>query len=254
MNRKTIVTAVAMLACGAALAAVETTNTLCRIKIASSSKETILSIPLITVGTDGSASPTIDVTKYVLTDGLQNGDKLLLKHDGVWETWKFDGTAWSGGKTVSGDTVTTSSSTLPLGDCICLIRSNPSSTIYLYGELPTNSAKVQTASKGVWTMLGNVKPVSVELSGFTEKCTVKPAAGDIIYLANSGATKQYTYKDSKWQYQDWSNPQETTVVILGTPHTVKTASWVDGSTDKIPAGAGFWYVRSADSALSVNWN
>ena len=103
-------------------------------------------------------------------------------------------------------------------------------------------------------MLGNVKPVSVELSGFTEKCTVKPAAGDIIYLANSGATKQYTYKDSKWQYQDWNNAQETTVEILGTQHTVKTASWVDGSTDKIPAGAGFWYVRSADSALSVNWN
>lgn len=256
MNRKTIVTAVAMLACGAALA-VETTNTLCRIRIDSNRKETILSIPLITVGTDGSASPKIDVTKYVLTDGLSNGDKLQKRSNGKWESWTFNGTTWVGNTTASGNEVAVTGSELPLGDCIRLIRSDTTKPIYLYGELPTNSAKIQTASAGVWTMLGNVKPVAVSLSTFTGKCTVKPVEGDIIALptssdsANASGITQYYYDGTKWGYDDWANAN---TVTLPSGRKVLTAPFVSGDDVSIPEGEGFWYVRkSGEAALSVTW-
>lgn len=245
MNRKTIVTAVAMLACGAALATVETTNTLCRIRIDSDRKETILSIPLITVGTDGSASSKIDVTKYVLTDGLSEGDKLQKRSNGKWESWTFNGTTWEGNTTASGNEVAVTGSELPLGDCIRLIRSDTTKPIYLYGELPKNPAKTQTASAGVWTMLGNVKPEAVSLSTFTEKCTVKPASGDAICLwaNNSSKTQMYTYNGTNWEAKTWS------VDANGVLSATKT----NCDSVEISAGEGFWYVRKSGDALSVNW-
>lgn len=269
--KKTVLSAIGALACAAAFAAVESGTTLCRIEILSSRKDTLLSIPLQTVGATGDAANKIDITKYVLTQGLKAGDKLMKRTNGQWETWTLDADDgnWVAGKTISGDNLTVADATLDVGDVIQLTRATPSGSFFLYGELPVSFAKTQTAAASVWTMLGNPEPVATTLSSI-------PAAagdagfqnGDRIYIPVASSVtgtlgmNAYYYDGTaaKWKYDDYSNattqiktlPNGKTVTVTN-PSSVVYGQ--DASSISIPAGEGMWYVRASGAAapLTVNW-
>lgn len=249
--KKLLITAIGVFAFANVFATVLSSNTLCRIEIQSDRQETLLSIPLKTVG---GTDDTIDITKYVLTQGLKAGDKLMKRTNGAWESWTLDvdDGEWVAGKTSSGDTTTTASATLDTGDVIKLYRKNPSGSFYLYGELPVDFSKPQTASKGEWTLMGNPKPVVTALEDIpagTGDSSVQD--GDKIIIAGVN-TFYYNGTEKRWEKE---TPVASKVTIGGKEYTTVTYNRSDASKEEIPAGEGFWYIRNKniETPLSLTW-
>lgn len=251
--KKLLITAIGVFAFANVFATVLSSNTLCRIEINSDRQETLLSIPLKTVG---GAYDTIDITTYVLTQGLKKGDKLMKRTGGKWESWTLDADngQWVAGKTVSDADLTTADATLAVGDIIKLDRANPSGSFYLYGELPADFSKTQTASARVWTMMGNPKPVDTTFASIpTGDGATGVQDGDKI-IVSGGNTYYYNSTGKRWEREDLANPTTTEVTFGGITSQTVTYPRIDASTEKIPAGEGFWYIRASGAeALSVTW-
>ena len=251
--KKLLISAAGALVCTGVFAAVEAANTLCRIQIDSSRQETLLSIPLKTVG---GAENTIDITKYVLTQGLKAGDKLMKRTNGKWESWTLDADngQWVAGKTVSDADLTTADATLAVGDVIALYRANPSGSFYLYGELPADFPKTQTASARVWTMMGNPKPVETTLAAIPKGTGTSGVQNGDKIIVSGGNTYYYNSTEKRWEREDLKNPTTTEVTFGGITSQTVTYPRINASTEKIPAGEGFWYIRASGAeALSVTW-
>ena len=248
MNFKTLMAFSAALVCTSLWAVVTTGNTLCRITVVSNTKDTIISLPLVDVG--GSAD-SINITKMVLTENLSDGDTLLARVGGVWQTWMLQNGVWGGVRTVSGDETISSSpnAAFERGTAIILRRTGSDLTkpIYLYGEFK-NAAKEQTPVAGGWTLMGNALPSDFEINkeGFwTVNGT--PSEGDQLIVATSLlGIKEYT----------WGTLREGTGWI--TANMSKNDKGVLVSTkviadDSIPAGHGFWYRSVGTSVPTVTW-
>lgn len=230
MNMKKVMTLAALTAAGAASAAVMTTNTLCRIEVASGTKNTIVSVPLKTIAVTGE---TIKLTDLVLTDNLAEGDYILHKGATGWESWMVskEGKWTSVAVSDAGVTTVTGPDTaMPRGDAFWLVRSDASNSFYLYGEVIDTAAAGLTIGSG-YTMMGNtaLEPVAINSIKFTGK---QPKAGDKIAIATTAGigAKEYTYNGTEWT--------EATLALdngVLRPTVTKTAA-------TIPAGQGFWYI------------
>ena len=248
MNFKTLMAFSAALVCTSLWAVVTTGNTLCRITVVSNTKDTIISLPLVDVG---GLADSINITKMVLTENLSDGDTLLARVGGVWQTWMLQNGVWGGVRTVSGDETISSSpnAAFERGTAIILRRTGSDLTkpIYLYGEFK-NAAKEQTPVAGGWTLMGNALPSDFEINkeGFwTVNGT--PSEGDQLIVATSLlGIKEYT----------WGTLREGTGWI--TANMSKNDKGVLVSTkviadDSIPAGHGFWYRSVGTSVPTVTW-
>lgn len=255
MNCKTFMLLAASAIWMPLFATVTTGNTLCRITVVSNTKDTIISLPLVDVG--GSAD-SINITKMVLTENLSDGDTLLARVGGVWQTWMLQNGVWGGVRTVSGDETISSSpnAAFERGTAIILRRSGSDSDltkpIYLYGEFK-NAAKEQTPVAGGWTLMGNALPSDFPINkeGFWTANNSRPSVGDklIIPVSTGLRVKEYTWgtlgegENAKTGWIVAEFKKENNVLVAEKVLT----------PDSIPAGQGFWYQSVGESVPKVEW-
>ena len=246
------VLAIAALAASVSFATdVMTTDTVGWIKVTSTAKSTIVSVPWVQVGGNGDS---VQVAKLVKTDTLTaDAGVMLYYYDGA-KYW-----AWAL-QTVSGDKkwvpatissasngVTTNNESpsdsyaLPRGKALFVYRPNGSTDgdIYLYGQYTSESmAAVSTIADG-YTLLGNPTAAAYDLNSAT--MTGTPNAGDRIQVpGDDGAIAVEYYYDSatsKWGYM-----KAGTSIIPGIPGP-RTFS----NEALIPAGRGVWYKSAGGS-------
>ena len=230
MNAKTILSLTVLSVVTAASAAVTTDNTLCRIEVASGTKNTIVAVPLKTIaGTD----ETIKLTDLVLTDNLSVGDHILHKKGTSWEAWAVnDSNNWEA-MPVSDDgitTVTGTDSEMPRGDAFWLVRKDATKSFYLYGEVIDTKAADLTIGSG-YTMMGNTALEPVAINSIKFNGTQKK--GDKIAIATTKGigAKEYTYNGTEWT--------EATLALDNNGVLRPTVKVTDAT---IPAGQGFWYI------------
>lgn len=256
MNFKTLMAFSAALVCTSLWAIVTTGNTLCRIVVESRTKDTIISLPLVDVGGSGDS---ISITKMVLAENLSDGDTLLARVGGVWQTWMLQNGVWGGVRTVSGDETISSSpnAAFERGTAIILRRTGSDSDltkpIYLYGEFK-NAAKEQTPVAGGWTLMGNALPSDFEINkeGFWTANKKSPSVGDklIIPVATGVGVKEYTWgtlgegENARTGWIAAEFQMQNNVLVAEKVLT----------QDSIPAGQGFWYQSVGESVPSVEWN
>ena len=230
MNAKTILSLTVLGAVTAASAAVTTDNTLCRIEVASGTKNTIVAVPLKTIaGTD----ETIKLTDLVLTDNLSEGDYILHKGSNGWESWRVSAEGKWTSVAVSEDGVTAVSgpdTAMSRGDAFWLVRKDATKSFYLYGEVIDTKAADLTIGSG-YTMMGNTALEPVVINSITFNGT--PKTGDKIAIATTKGigAKEYTYNGTEWT--------EATLALDANGVLRPTVKVTDAT---IPAGQGFWYI------------
>lgn len=255
MNMKSLIALTALTAAGAASAAVTSENTLCRIEVASGTKNTIVAVPLVKIGS-GDAIPA---NELVLTDNLSEGDKLLHwnTNSKKWEAWAVNASGAWGRLTISDQNSTwvtpEASVTLTRGDAVWVERTQVNGSFYIYGQVTTDAATATTLVRGtaaepVYTMVGNPLTTDKAVSALT--FSGSPAEGDAIMWGDSsaiGGLKKLTYHGSQW-----GSFVSTQIEIKG--QIVNKTTWQASTTDTIPAGQGFWYVSNGgEDTLTVSW-
>ena len=252
MNRKTFLLFAVAAVSIPLFSAVTTGNTLCRIKVESSTRDTLISLPLVDVG---AAGDSINITKIVLTDNLSDGDTLMAKVDGRWQTWDLNGKVWEGRSTVNGDetTVASSNESFSRGTTIILTRKGEDLTkpIYLYGEFK-NESKTQTPVAEGWTLMGNALPADFPINkeGFWTANGGSPSVGDqIVVPASTGlGVKEYTWGsvvDGEFGWVALTMQKDANGILVATKELTR---------DQVPAGQGFWYRSVGESVPTVTWN
>lgn len=233
MNLKTILSLTTLSAATAACA-VTTDNTLCRIEVASGTKNTIVSVPLKTVA---GSDEKIKLTDLVLTDNLANGDYLLHKGASGWESWIVEDGKWTSVAVSEAGvtTITGSDKAFPRGDAFWLVRSDASKSFYLYGEVIDTDATAPTIVKGAYTMMGNTALAPVAINDLTFSGTTQPKTGDKIAVATTKGigAKEYTYDEDRTAWTEATLALDANGVLNPT---------VKVTTATIPAGQGFWYI------------
>lgn len=247
---------IAVMAGAMSAMAVESSNTfgILRVTIPAGQKTVIVSAPWIDAGSDGEAIKVKDLIKTAnlkvatkADNGQSNadGDKIYV-YNGTTYTAAFqleevDGvTKWNGINMVVTGSDTTSggdeSTTINRGDAVILdmyTAPNETKDIYLYGQykVPPTST---TVNEGM-TLIAAPMTEDLDLNAATWN-TVND--GDMIYVRNAANAISpiliLTYRDNKWGYST-------------------RGQWkIDRST--IPAGEGFWYVRSKDAGqMTITW-
>lgn len=102
--------------------------------------------------------------------------------------------------------------------------------------------------------MGNPKPVDTTFASIpTGDGATGVQDGDKI-IVSGGNTYYYNSTGKRWEREDLANPTTTEVTFGGITSQTVTYPRIDASTEKIPAGEGFWYIRASGAeALSVTW-
>lgn len=246
--------------CVAALAVVTafatdvmTTETVGWLKVTSTAKATIVSVPWVQVGGGGDS---VQVAKLVKTDTLTaDGGVMLYYYDGMTtKYWAWALQTVSSVKTWVPATISSAKNgvttnnqspdddyALPRGKALFVYRPNGSTDgdIYLYGALASTAmSPVRTIANG-YTLIGNPTASAYDINSAT--MTGTPNEGDrILVPGDDGAIAVDYYYDSttgKWGYLKAGAP-----LITGIPGP-RTFS----SEATIPAGRGAWYKSAGGS-------
>ena len=271
MKLRSIICASAVAAAMAASATVTVTggNTFARLPVTTSYTNSIIAIPFSGCGESGTQ---IFVTNLVQTTNLAQGDTLMYKEGNNWYAWEINASgnwqalATTESTTVGGVTFTPSANATALacGKACWLYRSNPSATVYLYGQtngvLPSVEIAAGTSSAMTYTIVGYPNEAAA-----LDLATWHPANatnGDLLIIPATGATGQKTYKynGSAWTKKTASTSTSMTnpfAKIGGASNTVTTYTdtpITEVGTETIPAGCGFMYGRSKNAAaFTLAW-
>lgn len=253
MNSKAFLAIVSAAAVLPLLGEVVSNQKLCRIAVSTTAQSNIIALPLQDVG--GGETKQVLATDVVMTSGLSTDDRLRYWNPtkggtGGWDTWKIANGAWTPVSSTEGDTPPADSAELPCGAGAWLeFATKPSEgkTFYLYGQYFTTGASTRVAASGS-TFVGPCATAALPING-SAGLTSKKTAGDfadgdqivVVNTANANTgRKTYTYKE---------NVGFATQAYDAQTHTV---TWT-ATTDTIPVGLGFMYVRKADSQLTFTW-
>ena len=245
------VLAITALATSVSFADVMTTDTVGWIKVTSTAKSTIVSVPWIQVGSDAAS---VQVAKLVKTDSLTaDGGVMLYYYDGT-KYWAWALQTVSSVKTWVPATISSASNgvttntqspdadyALPRGKALFVYRPNGSTDgdIYLYGKYTSAAmAAVATVANG-YTLLGNPTAAAKNINSAT--MTGTPNAGDRIQVpGDDGAIAVEYYYDSttsKWGYM---KAGESIIPGIPGPRSFSNEAM-------IPAGRGVWYKSAGGS-------
>lgn len=244
MNRKTIFSLAFAALAGTAMA-YESGVKIIRIALTSTANDILVAVPAVTVG--GSAE-TIDPTKFVLPDNMADGDTLYAKCGGVGYTWTFD--ASEGAWTENANIEYPESPAADRGSAIRVKRTTASNNpIYAIGQFGTGACTVSstagTKKAPVYTMMGNIKDTSVDMTALAWQ--TNPSAGDAIAVpvANGTGMTTYTYSSSgAWQ--------KTTRALDDNGILTSTKADVAAGEVVFAPGQGFWYVSKGGAAV-LSW-
>ena len=206
-------------------------------------EQVIIAIPWLAASTDGS---DIKVTDVIKTANLYSGDQLYYYNTstGKYQVWQLDDNkAWVAATRIDGTEDVVDGQTLTRGNAILLKRpGTKSSSIYLYGQVPSTSTCEVTMAQGTtdtpaYTLIAPPAVSETDLNSATWK---NVATGDYIVL-DVGTLLNYVTIDGTGKWAQWTGFED---------HADKY------STDaaKISAGQGAWYVsRGGTSAATVKW-
>jgi len=252
MNRKTLFAIASAMLVGAA-GAVTTTNTVCRIVLQTSTKDTLISVPLVdcTNGEISGVGATVSPTNLVMTTGLPSDAILMYKDGSGWKSWTIVGGVWTAVAVNSGDITTTAASdaTFERGGALRLYLPSLTSTqkVYLFGQYNAGEVVKTYGSAGdaagTYKLVGNAQPQPITLGSLG----VTPANGDQIAVPASTGTKltYYTYSEENAR---WESAGLTRVngVLISSPD--------DADDVEIPAGKAFWYIKKNDGSTTITWD
>ena len=192
----------------------------------------LLAIPFNGYGTGDSAS--IAVADVLLTDGLAAGDNIYLPNGtaGKYDeyTLSSDKTAWTASRVVDvtgGSIVTTEGTpapqaTIARGSAFWLKSS--ATSVKLLGQAATQDTTTVSATAGYQLLAPTTSENDILISSLAGE------KGDMIILAD-GTRYQKTANSG------WRNLANRTTEIT--------------SSDKIPAGVGFWYKAGGSRSLTL---
>ena len=263
MKLRSIICASAVAAAMAASATTTVTgaNTFARLPVTSNFENSIIAIPLSGCGESGTQ---IYVTNLVQTTNLSNGDTLMYKDGPNWYAWEISGGNWRAlattETTVGGITFTpaANATALACGKACWLYRSNPSATVYLYGQtngvLPGVTVAAGTSSAITYTIVGY--PNEAAALDLSKWHPTGAAAGDLVVVPATGTTGQKTYKYNGSAWTTKTVGSVTPVTNPFTKTTTEVTNFVDSAVSAgttIPVGCGFMYGRKATSQLDLAW-
>ncbi len=262
MNLKTLLAFATVTASTAVLAEVVSTTALCRIKVDSGTKNTIVALPLIKVG---GTTQTIPVSEFVMTDNLTDGDSILVMDatgKTTTQTWSLvedDQThvkSWQSGTVVEGTDSTTapaaSTAGQARGSAIWLTRKDPAKPFYLYGQVSETEYTQPEIGNGTpespaYTFIGNPNPKEIKLNDPRDVEWVNAQVGDQIIVGSTGKLGYitYTYGKSENGVAEW------------VCYTASNGDVTRNTDITLPAGQGFWYVTTSTPeggrTRSITW-
>ena len=245
---------------------VESSNTFGVLKLTSSDKETIISVPWLKVGASDEATG-IPANELVLTSNLMAGDKLFaydtsagayytwtLGSDKTWETTATTITPTTAGNKSPANVTLLRGVGLILDRCgdgwtSALLTNTP---IYLYGqyaELAAGSAKstvARSSEKMVTTIIAPPTTAAVDLNSVTVENGME---GDMIEV-QLGTTYKFLTRNNKLTW---------CVKKVEGEGTTSRTYWDDDTNDPptIPAGRGALYHANkgtTDQTVTITWN
>lgn len=245
--KKIICTAVSALALAAFADGVNSTE-FGVLKVPSSAKDTIVSVPWLGSGTGSSESDdAVKVKDLILTAGLNANDQLFLYDNAsksYTKAWVLSNNAWVGAEIeIGGKSIPAGSDTdqITRGSALMLRRANPSAGFYIMGkplELSQGAGADLangSASAEVYTLVAPPKTTDTLDANTSFTWTNLKAGKDRLILGNlDGATGTKSYVWSGTQWKDATG----------------------GNTVPIPAGAGFWFTSKDDTKTGkkVTWS
>ena len=237
------------------------------LRVSSLATNTVTAVPWMAMSKDEAANKPVTVAEAVNPNGLAegtrdgDGDRILVYNAAADEflSWShLAGTSWSAATTVKKSGLTSSdadTTTLARGTAFWLVRNDPGSVgstnhVYLVGRYTggsyTNALAGGTADEPGYTLVANPTMDDVDLNddlAFVGGSgnTATPADTDRIVIQDvSGIDKVYVRKDGVWGRY----------VSRKVNGRIKQ-TWESGGT--VPSGTGFWYVRTAEGALSIRF-
>ena len=230
------------LAGAAALAAkastVSSANTFGVLKVASLTKETIICVPWMAVGT---GEAPVNATNLVMSSNLSVGDTLHYynKSTEKFDSWEVDNNnAWSSTLSVSSSTLGSAavisaagSQNASRGDALIVVRKDTDKPIYLYGQYTSQAFTGGSITPNAWNLIA---PPNTSSSAFDLNSNATWSKVDekdyIVVNTAGGPAVRLTYKNNAWGRN-----------VAG--------SWSTASA-VIQPGQGAWYVSAGAEAPS----
>ena len=227
------------------------------VRVSSPATNTVLAVPWRSMSIDSADVFDVSAANAVNPNGLSGGDMMLAYRP---ETGRFAGWTHSGGGLWEGiASVATNGvkvedadvATFPRGGAYWLVRSDPGGYIYLVGRYTGEAVAVElaggtTAAPGS-TLCGNpaMEPVALNDLAFVDEDgnPAKPAPDDRISVQGASGLQTVYFRNkanTRWG-------RNATMSDRGRIRKVWTE---DGS---IPAGTGFWYIRTAEAPLYIKF-
>lgn len=262
---KRVLFSVAILAASVCVAdEITSSNVLGLLPITSSAKRTIVAVPWCAMSATDNAE--IQVSNVVKTANLTIGDMLhYVNSSGSYLSWRLASGAgdvmyWESVNIASENgeiTVSPSAHNQPVsrGNCIVLIRQNPGTkdapaTFYLYGQVGTSSASVETSvvagttGSPAYTLIGAPTAATWSINGITWSGV---GENDMISITfSNGYQKVLTPKlvNEVWKWGSMVS------VYDGNRKTGEEWAVYDAS---IPAGQGVWYISQGGNP-KITWS
>lgn len=228
---------------------VTTVNTAGALRVATADPCAIVAVPWTALSPSG--QNPIAVGNLVRTMNLTTGDKLHVydQANARYRTWQLrDNGQWEalGTYLLSSDGQVSwesagkpEATTVTRGSGAWLERQNAKAYVYLVGQY--DASEVETQLSAGWNLVANPMTTSFDLAN------IVPQEGDGIVVSTVAEPRNMTYAGGEWGYI------KNTVVEFAGRKFVKPVRVTDGSV--IPAGVGFWYIRSEDAAgtATIDW-
>jgi hypothetical protein len=235
------------------------------LRVSSVLTNTVIAVPWQSMSVDRAEAIDISASDVVNPNGMSAGD-MILAYDAAtsnFNVWSYgDDSAWAEIPTASVRGVTVSpaeSSRLSPGGAFWLVRSNPSDLaranptnyIYLVGRYTGEDYEVELAggtSEGPgYTLVANPTIDDVNLNDLVivdgEGNAATPSAGDQITTLNVVGNQTIYFRNAT--NTSWG--RNVSQRVKGVVRNVWTEDCV------IPAGTGFWYLRSGGGSLKIKF-
>ena len=227
------------------------------LRVSSALTNTVLAVPWRSMTVSTTNDVNIVVSDVVNPNGVSSGDMILAYNSGTgdFNGWMHDGYGdWDKVATVTKKGVSVSSAEvtrLPRGNAFWLVRSEPTEYIYMLGRHTGDDYVVELAGgsdkEPGHTLVANPTMNDVDLNSlvFVDKDgnVATPAVGDRIVTQNIAGLQTIYFRNA-------GNTQWGCKVLQRIGNRTKQV-WSPGGT--IPAGTGFWYMRTGDEALKIKF-
>lgn len=255
--KKTVAISLVLAVLSSRASTIESDNAAGALRLESDMNYTTLPVPFRGFG--GGARK---VGNLVDAASLEKGDTMVLLDGETYRAVKYDGAEWKGFYTaVEGETE------LSLGDPgadapehgrgFWLNRTNNlARAVYMTGEAPSSYAATTVSEARM--LLANPKGVAFRF--FDDGRIAGAAEGDaIVVQKKDGEEARYTFMDGAWMRAEYQHVSITLPLAGGGSKTINSTKLVYTPVTEaafaVPAGRGFWYVRSdmEGDAPVVNW-